>query len=217
MTSMLEEVEKVKARIPALNFNDKVYETADLTPHEQIYVRGKPRRYLDLACELLDAINGKVIVEIGCMRTKLTHPLSEFHPACCNEGHSTLVWCQTGAQVFSVDVDWRAVRKAKRHCREFKNCRIYRKDGIKFLEHFRKKIDLLYLDAWDTVANTPYAENHLIAYLKAKDKLSDINIISIDDTDVAKGGKGRLLIPVLKAEGYDILVQGRQTIALKMP
>jgi len=74
---------------------------------------------------------------------------------------------------------------------------------------------LLFLDAWDVVPNTSYAENHLLAYLTAKDKLNDRNIIAVDDTDIGNGGKGRLLLPVLKADGYDILVSGRQTIALK--
>lgn len=74
---------------------------------------------------------------------------------------------------------------------------------------------MLFLDAWDVVPNSDYAENHLLAYLKAKPKLNKAHIIAIDDTDIGDGGKGRLLIPVLKAEGYQILVQGRQTIALK--
>ena len=73
---------------------------------------------------------------------------------------------------------------------------------------------MLYLDAWDIESDIDYAENHLLAYLKAKPKLSKTHIIDIDDTDIGGGGKGRLLIPVLKAEGYQILVQGRQTISL---
>ena len=51
--------------------------------------------------------------------------------------------------------------------------------------------------------------------LEKSDLLVLTNIISIDDTDICNGGKGRLLIPVLRVEGYQILVQGRQTIALK--
>jgi hypothetical protein len=63
--------------------------------------------------------------------------------------------------------------------------------------------------------NTAYAENHLTAYLKAKPRLNKTNIIAIDDTDIGKGGKGRYLVPVLMDDGYQILVKGRQTIALK--
>jgi len=54
-----------------------------------------------------------------------------------------------------------------------------------------------------------------LAYLTAKDKLNARNIIAVDDTDIGNGGKGRLLLPVLKEEGYNILVSGRQTIALQ--
>ena len=53
----------------------------------------------------------------------------------------------------------------------------------------------------------------VIAYLKAKDRLSERNIIAVDDTDMASGGKGKYLLPYLQHEGYEILLQGRQTIA----
>ncbi len=209
------ELKEIKERIARLNFKEKTYENIELTYEQQTYERGKPIKYLEITIELFNAIGGKSIVEIGCMRTLLTHPISEMHPECCNDGHSTYFWCTTGANVISVDIDRRAVLQTRKSCKGFKNCKILCKDGIKFLEKFKGRIDLLYLDAWDISSNTPYAENHLLAYLKAKDKLNETNIISIDDTDICNGGKGRLLIPVLRVEGYQILVQGRQTIALK--
>jgi len=115
-----------------------------------------------------------------------------------------------------VDIDFKAVRIAKKSIREYRNGKVLWTDGHKFLKKFKSRIDLLFLDAWDVLPGTQYAENHLLAYLAAKDKLRDRNIIAIDDTDVGGGGKGRLLLPVLQAEGYDILVSGRQTIALKL-
>ena len=45
---------------------------------------------------------------------------------------------------------------------------------------------------------------------------ADPDIVVIDDTDIGGGGKGKLLLPVLEADGYDILVSGRQSIALKL-
>jgi hypothetical protein len=209
------ELKEIKERIARLNFKEKTYENIELTYEQQTYERGKPIKYLEMTIKLFNAIDGRSIVEIGCMRILLTHPISEMHPECCNDGHSTYFWCTTGANVISVDIDRTAVSQARKSCKGFKNCKILHKDGIKFLEKFKGKIDLLFLDAWDVIPNTPYAENHLLAYLKAKDKLSRTNIISIDDTDVGGGGKGRLLVPVLKADGYQILVQGRQTIAFK--
>lgn len=208
-------LKEIKEKIATLSLKEKVFEDIELTYEQQMYERGKPKKYLEMTIELFNAIGGKSIVEIGCMRTTLTHPISEMHPECCNDGHSTYFWCTTGANVISVDIDRKAVSRARKSCKEFKNCKILCKDGIKFLEKFKGKIDLLFLDARDVMPNTPHAENHLLAYLKAKDKLNRTNIISIDDTDIGGGGKGRLLFPVLKADGYQILVQGRQTIALK--
>jgi len=144
----------------------------------------------------------------------LTHPIGEIHARCCNDGHSTFYWCTPRADVVSVDVSRKAVKAARKSCRAFKNCRLVRGDGIKFLENFNGVIDLLFLNAWDVALNTKYAENHLMTYLKAKPKLNKKNIIAIDDTDIGDGGKGLLLIPVLTADGYQILVQGRQTIAI---
>jgi hypothetical protein len=209
----MEAMKELKEKIRTLNQGEKIFEHADLTLEEQ-QDRGKPKKYLEAAIELFSAMSGKTIIEIGCMRQPMNHPMSEMRK-CCNDGHSTYFWCTTGAQVFSVDIDFKAVRIAKKSIREFKNGKVLWRDGIKFLKKFKGKIDLLFLDAWDVVPNCQYAENHLLAYLAAKDKLSDRNIIAIDDTDIGNGGKGRLLLPVLVAEGYEILVSGRQTIALK--
>lgn len=215
VTTMVPEVEAIKAEIRGLNPHNKFFELDKLTKQQQHYEREKPKRYLELTCDLLRALGGTTIVEIGCMRVKLTHPIDEVQPVCCNDGHSTYVWAATGLNVTSVDISRSAVRKARHSCRSFDNCTILRADGLAFLESFDGKIDFLYLDAWDVKGHLPFAENHLIAYLKAKDKLSENNIISIDDTDIARGGKGRFLVPYLEYEGYEILVRGRQTIALK--
>ena len=84
-------------------------------------------------------------------------------------------------------------------------------DGIDFLKNFPKKIDLLYLDAWD-VAPGFYAENHLQAYLHAKDKLHEKSLILIDDTDVDEGGKGKWVVPKAIEDGYRVIFNGRQTL-----
>ena len=80
-------------------------------------------------------------------------------------------------------------------------------------EDIKTPIDLLFLDAWDVVPrDESYAKNHLKAYRLAKDKLSKTCIISIDDTDIGNGGKGRLLIPKLLKDGFIMLYKGRHTI-----
>ncbi|MDY6830671.1 MAG: hypothetical protein SWC96_02335 [Thermodesulfobacteriota bacterium] len=211
----MDKIQEIKNKIKTLNNGEKQFEHVELTLEEQ-QQRGKPKKYLEMAIDLFKAISGKTILEIGCMRQPMNHPISEVHHQCCNDGHSTYFWCTTGARVYSVDIDFKAVvRIAKKNIREFKNCHIFWQDGLKFLKKFHGNIDLLFLDAWDVVPGGKYAENHLLAYLAAKDKLSDRNIIIIDDTDVGNGGKGRLLLPVLDADGYETLVRGRQTITFK--
>jgi hypothetical protein len=51
----------------------------------------------------------------------------------------------------------------------------------------------------------------------AKDKLSDIHLISIDDTDFDTdlGGKDKLLTPYLLENGYVKVLWGRQTVYVK--
>ena len=81
-----------------LSLKEKVFEDVELTYEQQMYERGRPKKYLEMTIELFNAIGGKSIVEIGCMRTTLTHPISEMHPECCNDGHSTYFWCTTGSK-----------------------------------------------------------------------------------------------------------------------
>jgi spermidine synthase len=90
-------------------------------------------------------------------------------------------------------------------------------DAIAFLETFDKKIDLLFLDAWDVEEGTPYAEQHLRAYLTCKKNLSDRCLILIDDTDVGGRGKGRVVIPKLIEDGFKCLTEGRQSLFFRMP
>ncbi len=74
----------------------------------------------------------------------------------------------------------------------------------------------MFLDGWD-VGTTDFAEKHLEAYMAAKDKLADIHLISIDDTDfdTDMGGKDRLLTPYLLENGYIKVLWGRQTVFVK--
>jgi hypothetical protein len=91
-------------------------------------------------------------------------------------------------------------------------------DGIEFLKNFDGKIDLLYLDGWDVGVNQ-YAEKHLEAFKAAEDKLADLHLISIDDTDfnTEAGGKDKLLTPYLLDNGYVKILWGRQIVFAKIP
>lgn len=178
--------------------------------------RGKPKPYLMSAVDLVKRLKGKTIVEVGCMRQLLTHPLEEDRHICCGDGHSTIYWGKSGLDVHSVDINEDACKIAAKGCAAMPNVRVTCVDGIEFLQKFQGTIDLLYLDAWDALKGTPYAEKHLEAYEVCKGKLAPSSIVLIDDTDIMFGGKGRMAIPAIIRDGYELLVMGRQTMLMRL-
>lgn len=193
--------------------NITIFDKIDLNSYEQVILRAKPKNYILLAIEILKQTNNKIIVEIGGLRQNMNHSLDDFNPICCNDGHSTEFWCsQQNLNVYSVDIN--------EYCRQFyenlknkkNNLHYSIEDGIEFLKKFNYEIDLLFLDAWDVHYGSPFSEKHFEAYQVAKDKLSKRHIISIDDTDIANGGKGKILVPYLINNGYNLIIDGRQTI-----
>jgi Methyltransferase domain len=192
-------------------------------------IRKRPFTFIKEALNSLKT-NNPIIVEVGSMRKPCTHPLDEYNHECCNDGHSSLLLARAAKEFHTVDID---VECSKLTLKELKTHNlnkqsfVYNGDGIKFLKDFDKKIDLLYLDAWD-VELPNHAEMHLEAFKVAEDKLNDVAIILIDDTDIgftpekgfhndeeALGGKGRLLIPYLLNKGYKLLFKGRQVGFIK--
>lgn len=187
--------------------------------------RDRPKPYILRALEIFAARGGKIIVEIGTSGGRMFHRLEEDGAAwgehCCNSGHSTLHFAMSDAQeVWTVDINPEATEGARKnlaeseYTRDRKNVRFVTQDGLEFLRNFSKPIDLLYLDGWDVEPGF-YAENHLQAYLFAKDKLHDQSLILIDDTDVDNGGKGKWVIPKAIKDGYKIVFGGRQTLLIK--
>jgi hypothetical protein len=187
----------------------------DLSREQQTHERGKPLPYLTVTMELIAFFGLKTVVEIGSMRGPMPHRLDEFNPECCNDGHSTLHFASTGAEVFTVDIDPRSAAVLEPYRAEFPNLRVATQDGIVYLRAFRQRIDVLYLDAWDVVAGTGYAEQHLDAYRAALPSLSPRCIVQIDDTDILNGGKGRLLIPQMIRDGFHLVTWGRQAILVR--
>ena len=192
-----------------------LWSTDRLTKEQQIHVRAKPRPYILSAIDLLDSLGSPNIVEIGCMRQPMRHTLEEFDPVCCNDGHSTLFWASTGHPLWSVDIDERACEIATQSVSGFPAAKVVRGDGIEFLKSFKAPIGLLYLDGWDVVPGTDYAEQHLSAYHAARSALAQTSIILIDDTDLLMGGKGKLVLPAAIRDGYELMLFGRQTMLLR--
>jgi hypothetical protein len=174
--------------------------------------RGKPLPYLKVAAQLIREFSFKTIVEVGSMRHPLKHALDEFDPACCNEGHSTLYFAETGAEVFTADVNPKCAEVLVSSTRTYRNLHVYTSDGIWFLKKFDRPIDLLYLDAWDVVPSLEYAEKHLEAYRAAIPHLARTCLVLIDDTDILNGGKGRQAIPQMIRDGFELVTCGRQAM-----
>lgn len=191
--------------------------------------RDFPYYYMIEALSIFKEIKGKTIVEIGSMRRGLNHDINELNIDCCMDGHSSLVLAQQTKYFFSVDVDQNCVDITKNELDRLKDfdCKykVIKQDGISFLNEFDKKIDLLFLDAWD-VDLADSSEKHLEAYEVAKSKMAKKSLILIDDTDVdringqvvfAEGiaGKGKLVVPKAIQDGWTLVFSGRQTLLKK--
>lgn len=195
-------------------------------------IRKRPYPFITQALNQLKT-NTPVIVEIGSMRGHCPHNIDEYHYECCNDGHSSILLSRAASEFYTVDIHPDTSRLALYELKQQKfynknKIFVYNGDGIKFLQEFNKKIDFLYLDAWD-VGLEGYAERHLEAFTIAEPNLNENSIILIDDTDIglsvekglyndeeAMGGKGRLLIPyILDKENYKLLFKGRQTCFIK--
>jgi hypothetical protein len=174
--------------------------------------RGLPTPYLKVASQLTREYGFKTIVEIGSMRHPLKHGLDEIDPVCCNDGHSTLFFADTGAEIFTVDVDPKCADVLVSWTRKYRNLHVYTADGIWFLKKFDRPIDVLYLDAWDVVPSLDYAQKHLDAYRAALPHLARTCLILIDDTDILNGGKGQLAIPQMIRDGFELVTWGRQAM-----
>jgi hypothetical protein len=192
--------------------------------------REKPYTYLKRALDLFKKINGKIIVELGSMRVPLTHDINDYTADCCMDGHSSIILALECPEFYTVDLNKDTADLVTTIFKEFgisEHAHAIHGDGIDFLTRFDKKIDMLFLDAWD-IDHPDSADNHLKAFKACEDKLSPGHIILIDDTDVfvdasgnayasdgSNGGKGAILVPYLLSNGYKLLFTGRQTCLSK--
>jgi hypothetical protein len=202
---------RIEALRAAVQRERTIWNRIDLTFDEQTFKRQKSLKFLKLQIELVKYFGGRTVVEIGSARAPLRHPISEFNPVCCNDGHSSHHWAsEQSFDVHTVDIDPRS--KATLEEAGYPNLRAYTHDGVGFLAAWSgAPIDLLYLDAWD-VGTPNYAERHLEAFQAARNKLARLHVIGIDDTDFAGAGKGKLLVPHLTSIGYSMIADGRQTV-----
>ena len=215
-----------------LSYNFKIdkkfWDHNNLSGDEHDKQRSKPAPYIKTTINIAKKLNLKTVVEIGSTRHATSRKCIDYFysnndaylsPPCCNDGHSTFFFTNEGFEVFSVDIDENCKTQ---NIWSFQNLRKeipsnlhleIPKDGIEFLSEFQSNIDILYLDGWD-VGTPDYALRHLEAYMSAKNKLSKVHLILIDDTDfiTEDGGKDAMLSPYLIDNGYIPLFNGRQTL-----
>jgi hypothetical protein len=189
-----------------------LYYRLDLTPEQQAYQRAKPLPYLAIATQLVREFSFRTIVEVGSIRQPMTHPLGGYNPLCCNDGHSTLYFASTGAETFTVDNNPLCAEVLRPYVARHPNLHVTTGDGLDYLRGFDRPIDLFYLDAWDVIPGSGYAENHLEAYRVAQPRLCRTCLVQIDDTDILNGGKGRLVIPQMIRDGFTLITWGRQAM-----
>lgn len=148
-----------------------------------------------------------VMVETGCIRN--TTEESRF-----GDGWSTLNWeyvaKETDSVVYVVDIDENHLSKSKQIVPESKYIVYTKQDSIEFLQNFDKKIDFLFLDSYDYCGdeeNVRRCHVHQLNEVKAAmDKLNDKCLVLIDDVfDTNWNGKGKLSIPYLLENGFEVL------------
>lgn len=191
--------------------------------------RSKPAPFIKKTIEIAKVLELNNVIEIGSTRLSSSEKCINYFdsenidpylsPPCCCDGHSTFFFTRAGFIVNTVDIDINCIKSIE-WCYSNINQSFPKNlfvnipnDGIEFLKKFNSNIDILYLDGWDKGSKN-FAENHMLAFLAAKDKLSNIHLILIDDTDFITddGGKDRILSPFLIDSGYHMLFNGRQTL-----
>lgn len=163
--------------------------------------------------ELLKERNAQVIVETGTAR--------EGSAWCEGDGCSTLLFAEwvkrNGGTFYSVDIDKRALRKAKRAIGPTMNAvHLIHNDSVDFLANFNHKIDCLYLDSFDFDCSNPKPsqEHHLKEIQAAYPFLTSKSVVMIDDCALPHGGKGLLVIQFLEDRGWKIIANGYQVILI---
>ena len=187
---------------------------APLLPRK--YNFGKRRDTLREVLRLLDERNAKTLLETGVARMGLEKSKGD--------GASTIVfgiWAQQNdAHLYSVDIDPDATKRAGAAVAELSlgdSVTLVTSDSVAYLDDFTDSVDFLYLDSYDyhktdTAIQTASQDHHLKEIKAIEGCLHDDTVILIDDCDMPNGGKGKLVIERLTAQGWKVHLSEYQVI-----
>ena len=190
---------------------------APLLPRK--YNFGKRRDTLREVLRLLDERNAKTLLETGVARMGLEKSKGD--------GASTIVfgiWAQQNdAHLYSVDIDPDATERAGAAVAELSlgdSVTLVTSDSVAYLDDFTDSVDFLYLDSYDyhktdTAIQTASQDHHLKEIKAIEGCLHDDTVILIDDCDMPNGGKGKLVIERLTAQGWKVHMSEYQVILVR--
>lgn len=194
------------------------YKTLDpLLPRR--YNFGKRRDTLREVLRLLDERGAKTLLETGVARMGLEKSKGD--------GASTIVfglWAkQNDAHLYSVDIDPEATERAGQAVANMNlsdSVTLVTSDSVAYLDEFTDMVDFLYLDSYDyhktdTAIQTASQAHHLKEIEAIEGCLHEDTVILIDDCDMPNGGKGKLVIERLTANGWKVHMSEYQVILVK--
>lgn len=183
------------------------------------YNFGKRRDTLREVLRLLDERGAKTLVETGVARMGLEKSKGD--------GASTIVfgfWAkQNDAHLYSVDIDPEATERAGQAVTDMDlsdSVTLVTSDSVAYLDEFTDMVDFLYLDSYDyhksdTAIQTASQDHHLKEIKAIEGCLHEDTVILIDDCDMPNGGKGKLVIERLTANGWKVHMSEYQVILVK--
>lgn len=188
--------------------------------YDKYYAAGSNSRYFtfQVALNLLTQRkqNSYLIVETGCQRQKDD----------LGAGMSTSIFAEWGSMhngyVISVDNYLPHLEICLSCVEEWKdNVSMVLSDSVEFLGNCDKSIDLLYLDSLDypisenadNLGMIQAAQSHCLnEFMAIENKLQENTIVLIDDNQLPRGGKPKLLKQYLAQRGWVLLLDFQQSL-----
>ena len=183
------------------------------------YNFGKRRDTLREVLRLMEERDATILLETGVARMGLEKSKGD--------GASTIVfglWAkQHDAHLYSVDIDPEATERAGQAVSKMElseNVTLVTSDSVAYLDDFTDTVDFLYLDSYDyhktdTAIQTASQEHHLKEIKAIEGCLHDDTVILIDDGGQPNGGKGKLVIERLTANGWKVHMAEYQVILVR--